>query len=82
MPSDADQQQCLAAELVDQAHAEEGGEQIDEADAHGLQRRRVGAEAGRGEDVVRVVEDRVDAGELVEEADRDGEEDRRDCTCR
>ena len=50
------------------------GQQIDETYADGLQGGRVRAETGRGEDVVGVVEDCVDAGELVEEADRDGKQ--------
>src|SRR5439155_756701 len=56
-------------------HAEEGGEQVGEADDDGLKRTRDVAEAGGAENVVGVIEDGVDARKLVEEADRDSQED-------
>src|SRR5271163_319642 len=72
----ADQKEGFAADLIDEAHAEEGGQEVNKTDAYGLQRGGVCAESGGGEDVVGVIEDCVDAGELIEEAYRDGEEDR------
>ena len=67
----ADQQQRLAAELVDEGHGKQRGDQVHGADGDGLQIARDLAEAGHAEDVVRVIENGVDAGELVER--RDGE---------
>ena len=72
----ANQQQRLAAQLVDQRHADNGEQKIRCADGDCLLVARNLAEAGGGEDVVQVVQNCVDPGELVESADRDGEEQR------
>ena len=72
----ADQQQRLAPQLVDHAHAHDGEDQIGEADGDGLLVAGDLAEAGRGEDAVQVIEDGVDAGQLVECADGDGQKQR------
>ena len=71
----SDEEEGLTADLVDDGDADEGSDEVGEADDNGLLGAGDGAEAGVGEDVVEVVEDGVDAGELVEEADGDGEED-------
>src|SRR6266403_2576256 len=69
-----DQQQGFAAELVDYGHAQQSGEQVHASYGHCLQVARELAEAGGGKNVVQVVEDGIDAGELVEHADGDGQE--------
>ena len=51
-------------------------DEVGEADGDGLLVARDLAEAGGGKDVVQVVEDGVDAGELIECADGDGEKER------
>ncbi len=70
MPKAANQQQRFAAELVDQAHGNQGGDEVHCAQCHRLQQARTLAETCILEDVVRVVEDRVDACELAEARDR------------
>ena len=71
----AGEQQLLAAEAIDDAHGDDGEEQVGGADGHRLKVAGDFVEAGALEDVVEVVENRVDAGHLVEEADSDGEHD-------
>ena len=72
----AEEQQLLAAKLVDDGHGEQRSHQVGRADGYRLQIAGDPAEAGRGEDVVQVIEDGVDAGELIEHADGGGEKDR------
>src|SRR6267142_137853 len=69
-----DQQQGFAAELVDYGHAQESGEQVHASYGHCMQVARELAETRGGENVVQVVEDGIDAGELVEHANGDGQE--------
>ena len=71
----SDEKKGFAADLVDDGDADEGGDEVGETDDDGLHGAGDGVEAGVGEDVVEVIQDGVDAGELVEEADGDGEED-------
>ena len=71
----ADVEQRAPAQPVDQPEADEGEDEIRDADADGLQQRGLCAEAGQLEDARREVEDRVDAGELVEERDEEREQD-------
>ena len=73
-PDGAEQQKLLASELVDGGHGDQREEQVGAADQDGLHAGRIFAGAGRGEDVVQVVQAGVDAGELVERARRDGHE--------
>ena len=70
----ADEEEGFAAELVDDGHGEEGGAEVHGAEQDGLLVAGELGEAGGGKNVVRVIEDGVDAGELVEHADGDGEE--------
>src|SRR6266403_1009013 len=70
----ADQQQGFAAELVDYGHAQESGEQVHASYGHCLQVARELAEARGGKNVVQVIKDGIDAGELVKHADGDGQE--------
>ena len=72
----ARQQQLLAADAIDDAQRDHRGDEIRRADGHRLQRIRPAAESGIREDVVEVVEDGVDAGELVEHREQDREHDR------
>ena len=78
MPHDADHQQGLAAEPVHPHHRDQGGEHVDCADRP--QRRQAlavgGVEAGRGEDRVGVVDDGVDAGQLLQHRERAGDDQR------
>src|ERR1700727_385663 len=71
----SDEEERLAADLVNDGDADEGGDEVGESDDYGLDGAGDGVETGVGEDVVEVVEDGVDAGELVEETDGDGEKD-------
>src|SRR6185312_17022706 len=71
----ADQEQCFATELVNEADADEGCNKIRGSDDDCLHVCADGTEAGAAEDVVEVVEDGIDAGELIEESDRNGQED-------
>ena len=71
----ADQQQFLASHAVDDRHGDYGGEQIDGANGDGLNVTGNFAETCPGKDVVQVVENRIDAGELIEHADGNGEKD-------
>src|ERR1700751_2298440 len=72
----SDQKELLAAELIDDRHGEQGGDKIGGADRYGLEIAGDFACAGKGEDVVEVIEDGIDAGELSEHADGEGENNR------
>ena len=72
----ADVEQRAAAQPVNQPEADEGEDQIRDADADGLQQRGFRAQAGHLEDARREVKNRVDARELVKERDQDGQQDR------
>src|SRR5882762_4492979 len=69
-----DQQQGFAAELVDHGHAQESGEQVHASYGHCLQVAREFVESRGGKNVVQIIKDGIDAGELVEHADGDGQE--------
>src|ERR1700733_671369 len=71
----ADEQQLLAAELVDDRHGQQGKDQVGGSDGDGLQVSGDFGRAGESEDVVQVIEDGVDAGELAEHADGKGDDD-------
>jgi hypothetical protein len=65
-----DQEKSASSDAVDDRHGEHRKEQVGSTDGHCL---KVGGdltESGAGENVVQVIEDRIDARELVE--DRDG----------
>ena len=68
-------EQRAAAQPVNQPESDEGENQVGHADSDGLQERGLGAEAGKLKDARREIEDGVDAGQLVEEGDQDGEQD-------
>ena len=72
----AHDEQALAAEAVNERHADQGEEEVGGADGDGLLIAGKLAEAGGRKDGVHVAEDGVDAGELVEGADGDGQEER------
>ena len=72
----ADVEKRAAAQPVDQPEPDEGEDQIGDADADRLQQRGLRAQPGQFEDARREIENRIDAGELVEERDEDGEQDR------
>src|SRR5208282_171526 len=73
--SRSNQQECFSPELVDQRHAKEGCNQIHSSHGDRLKITRNSAESGVGKDVVKVVENGIDACELIEHADRDGKKD-------
>ena len=57
----ADKKQRLSPQFVDERHTQQGGCEIHQADQHSLQGTRQLAKAGGGENVIRVVENSVDA---------------------
>ncbi len=63
--------QRLTPQPVDHRHAHHGEDQIGKPDRDGLLVARDLAESSRCKDVVQVVENRVDARQLIECADRD-----------
>src|SRR5215475_5061782 len=69
-----DQQQSFATDLVDHRHCQHGENQIRGSDRDCLYVAGDFAKSSAREDVVEVVEDCVDAGELIKGANRDGEE--------
>src|SRR3984885_7254466 len=71
----ADEQQLLASELVDDRHGQQGEDQIGGSDGDGLQVSGDFGRTGESEDVVQVIEDGVDAGELAEHANGEGDDD-------
>ena len=68
--------QRAPAQPVNQPESDKSENQIGDADADGLQQRGFCAEAGQFKDAGREVQNRIDAGELVEEGDQDGEQNR------
>ena len=72
----ADQQQRLAAQLVDYRHPHHGEDEIGKPDGDGLPVAGKLRESRRGKDARQVIENGVDAGQLVECADADGEKQR------
>src|SRR5580658_5593475 len=72
----ADKQKRLAAQFVDQRHADHGEQKVGCADRDGLLVARDLTESSSCKDVVQVIENRVDACELVEGADGDSEKKR------
>src|SRR6266851_9875355 len=70
------QQQSLAAKLVNHRHRNHGEEQVGGSDGHRLQVARDFAEAGIVKNLVQIIENHIDAGELVEHSDADREENR------
>ncbi len=76
VPTDTHQEQGLAADPVDYRHRDHGEKQVRGPDRDCLKVARHFAEAGMSENVIQIIENRVDAGELVEYSDADREEDR------
>ena len=75
-PHRADQQQRLAPDPVDHRHRDHGEQQVGGADRHRLQVAGDLAESGLREDIVQVIQNRVDSGKLVEHPDRNRQENR------
>lgn len=71
----ADQEHGLATDAINDRHGDHCEEQVGGADGDGLQITGDLGEAGLFENVVEVIEDGVDAAQLVEHADGDGKED-------
>ena len=78
MPTSPHEQQRAPAEAVDVGHGDERGQHVDPADRPGGGRRLVGrgGEPGRGEDLVGVVDDGVDPGDLLEHRQPDADHQR------
>ena len=74
--SGSDQEQRLAPELVDHRHAHHREDQIGEADGDCLLVAGDLAETRRSENARQVIENGVDAGQLVKRADGDGQKER------
>ena len=72
----ANQQQRFAPQLVDQGHAHDGEHEIGGADGDGLLVAGDVAEPRRRKNAVQVIENRVDAGQLIKRADGDGQKQR------
>src|SRR6185437_8918979 len=79
-PDSSDQKQFLSPNSVDNRHGDDGEYQVCRADGDCLQIARHLAETSASKDVVEVIENRVDAGELIEGSDRNREEDRQGIT--
>ena len=73
-PRRADGQQRLAAQSVNEPDRHEGHPQVDQADQHGLLEGGVGAPARLGENGGQIIEDGVDAGDLLKERNHQGDE--------
>src|SRR5258708_28569623 len=71
----SDIEQCAAAQPVNQPESDERKNEIGNADADRLQQRGFCAEASQFKYARREVQNRIDAGELVEERNQDGEQD-------
>ncbi len=67
----SDRQELPPADAVDQAHRENREQEVGGPDRDGLEVARELVEPCAREDVVQVVENGVDPGELVEHRDRD-----------
>src|SRR3981189_2581219 len=75
-PYAAYQEQSLSSQLVDKGHAKEGCDQIHCTDENRLQRPGDLAESRGCKDVIRIVKNCVDPGELVEHSNGDSQKDR------
>ena len=64
---DADREQRLAPQAIDEPDGHDGHDDVDQADEHGLTERSAHAAARLREDRRQVIEDRVDAGDLLKE---------------
>ena len=71
----SDEEEGFASDFVDHRHGEDGGAEVHGAEKDGLLVAGERGVAGEAEDVVGVVKDGVDASELIEHADGDGEKD-------
>src|SRR6185503_1616687 len=70
------EQQSAASEAVDQREGKQGRGQHDSADRDGLQVLGRTTEARHGENVVEVIENGIDADQLVEHGEKDRKRDR------
>src|SRR5277367_5752487 len=71
--SRADEQQRLATQAIDQRHANQSEDQVGCTNRNGLQVAGQLREASGREDVVQVIENRVDTRQLVKSADGDSQ---------
>lgn len=69
-----DVEQRAPAKAVDECQSDKGEDQIGDADADRLKQRRLFAHAGHFEDPGCEIENRIDAGELVEKGDEEREQ--------
>ncbi len=76
---EARDQERTAAEVIDEGDRDEGREHVDGADrpGGGLGLRSGRREAGGGEDVVGIIDDRVDAGDLLQDCEAEADFQRR-----
>src|SRR5258706_1944930 len=70
----ADQQQRPSAEAVDEPNRDQGHANVDQTDQHRLSKRRCQATTRSREDGRQVVENRIDAGNLLEESNAEGKQ--------
>src|ERR1019366_4969662 len=72
----ADKEKSATAQPVNQPEADKGENKVGDADSDGLQQRGFCTQPGKFKYARSEVKNRVDAGELVEECDEDGKQDR------
>src|SRR6185437_4124587 len=72
----SDQEERFSSDPVNHGHGNHGEEQIGCTDHDGLEISGKLAVSGKGENVIQVIEDGVDAGELIEHSNAYGEENR------
>jgi hypothetical protein len=70
----ADREQRLAAQPINEPDRNDSHDHVDQADDHGLAERVAHAAAGLREYRRQVVEDRVDAGDLLKEGESEGDQ--------
>src|SRR5581483_4405627 len=72
-----DQQQRLAPNSVNDGHGQHGKNQVGRAHSYGLQVARDLAESRTSKDVIQIIENGIDPGELVEHPDTDRKKNRK-----
>src|ERR1019366_3005275 len=72
----ANKEEGAAAQPVNEPEADKGESEIRDADADGLEQRGFCSQTGKSKYARSEVENRIDAGELVEERNEDGKQNR------
>ena len=77
VPKGAYEQQSAAAELVDEPQTQERKYEVGQADTHRLQQGGLFGQSGHLENARREIQHRIDAGQLIEQRDQHGKQNRR-----